>query len=107
FRYIWSWLKYRFHSETKFDVHSPFVFKFITEILEDRNHYSVYGSVAAFVQRLKHSNVQVFINDLGAGSVVMNDSKRSVSDIVKNTGVPKKYGRLLFRISKYFKPENV
>ncbi len=88
-------------------MHSPFVFKFITEILEDRHHSSAYDSVAALVQRLKHSNVQIFINDRGAGSAVMNDSKRSISDIVKNTGVPKKYGRLLFRISKYFKPESI
>jgi predicted O-methyltransferase YrrM len=88
-------------------MHSPFVFEFITKVLNDKTSYSAYGKVETLRNRLLNHNTVLEVEDFGAGSAVDKKSKRSVSSIAKNAAKPKKFGQLLFRIVKHYQPATI
>src|SRR6187200_1688659 len=88
-------------------MHSPFVFEFITKILNDKNDYSEYEKVELLRRQLLNDNVILEVEDFGAGSVVDKKNKRSISSIAKNAAKPKKFGQLLFRMAKHYQPANI
>jgi predicted O-methyltransferase YrrM len=50
-------------------IHSPFVFDFITQVLNDTREYPAYARVEGLRQRLLKDGTMLEIEDLGAGSV--------------------------------------
>jgi len=88
-------------------MHSPFVFEFITKILNDKTFYPEYEKVEALRNQLLNDNTVLEVEDFGAGSVIDKKSKRSVSSIAKNAAKPKKFGQLLFRIVKHYQPSTI
>ena len=57
-------------------MHSPFVFEFITKILNDKNDYPEFEKVESLRRQLLNDNVNLEVEDFGAGSVVDKKSKR-------------------------------
>lgn len=108
-RIILKYITYRLKSKTKHAVHSPFVFDFITQVLEDQTHYREYKTVEKHVRRLRHNRNSIETVDFGArkGRMSYTTSFRRVQEIAKTNGIPRKYGRLLFRIVRYFKPASM
>ena len=49
-------------------VHSPFVFSFITKVLNDERHFYAYETIEQLRQALKIDQEQLEITDFGAGS---------------------------------------
>ena len=88
-------------------IHSPFVFHFIKEILNDQNNYEEYEKIERLRAELLNNNEMLEIEDLGAGSRITGNTKRTVASIAKNSVKPKKYAQLLFRICRMFKPATV
>lgn len=88
-------------------MHSPFVFEFITKILNDKTVYPAYEKMEALRSRLLNDNTILEVEDFGAGSVIDKKSKRGISSIAKNAAKPKKFGQLLFRIVKHFQPSTI
>src|SRR5580765_4515947 len=88
-------------------VHSPFVFDFITKILNDKTVYSEYVKVEALRNRLLNDSTALQVEDFGAGSVIDKKSKRTISSIAKNAAKPKKFGQLLFRMIKHYQPATI
>ncbi|OQY93853.1 MAG: SAM-dependent methyltransferase [Sphingobacteriales bacterium UTBCD1] len=87
--------------------HSPFVYQFITEILNDQAHYPAYDMVETLRKKLLHDKTVLAIQDLGAGSVVDKTGRRSIASIAKHAAKPKKSGQLLFRIVNKYRPQTV
>lgn len=87
-------------------IHSPFVFDFIQMVLNDKTEYPEYGEVERLRQKLYANNTPVPIEDYGAGSRTGPGSK-SVAQIAKVASKTPKYGKLLFRIARYYKPHYV
>ena len=85
-------------------MHSPFVFEFITKILNDKTVYPAYEKAEALRNQLLNDDTVLEVEDFGAGSVIDKKSKRSISSIAKNAAKPKKFGQLLFRMVKYYQP---
>jgi predicted O-methyltransferase YrrM len=85
-------------------IHSPFVFEFISKVLNDKTHYSDYSKVEQLRQQLLKNNTILGIDDLGAGSAISKTSRRTVSSIARNAAKPKKFGQLLYRMVKYYQP---
>lgn len=96
---------YRLGSDTKHDIHSPFIFDLLTKIIEDKSQFEVFQKIENLRQELLKSDVEILVNDLGAGSSVNSSSKRKVKDIARIAAKPKKYAQLLYRIVNYFKPQ--
>jgi hypothetical protein len=69
-------LRHFFLSGSKFDIHSPFVYKIYSEILKDKTDYQEYNTL---LEKM----------------------------MVRNSRVSIKYDRLLFRLTRYFRPKTI
>lgn len=102
FYQVQHYLKFLKASTNQHGVHSPFVYDLVTKCFYNKTKYTEYLNLREYRNRLKKVDLQLNISDLGAGSSVLNTSKRKVSDIVKHVSISNKNAKLLFRIAKYF-----
>ena len=86
-------------------IHSPFIFHFVTQILNDKNNYPAYDRVEKLRSQLLRDQTMLQLTDLGAGSVINNRPTRTVSTIAANSAKPKKYAQLLYRMVKAYHSE--
>ena len=77
------------------------------QCLYDKTKYPEYRLLKSYHKQLLHNKTFVEVNDLGAGSQVLDSSKRSISDIAKVAGSSVKDMKQLFRLTRYFKPGNI
>ena len=85
-------------------MHSPFVFEFVTKVLNDKTRYDDYQKAEQIRSRCRGDNTVLYVEDYGAGSQYSTASHRSVSSIVKHAVKSKKYARLLYRMVRYYRP---
>jgi predicted O-methyltransferase YrrM len=88
-------------------VHSPFVYDLITKCFYDKSKYNDYKKLINYRKRLLNNNKNIDVTDLGAGSLVMKQKQRAISKMAKNAGSTFKRSKLLYRLTQYFKPENI
>jgi predicted O-methyltransferase YrrM len=88
-------------------VHSPFVFRFIKDILRDDSAYQAYEQVALVRRHMLRDITELAVTDYGAGSGVDRGSNRKISSIAKHALKPPKYANLLYRMVRYFEPEAI
>lgn len=84
--------------------HSPFVFDFITKVLNDDRSFYCYESMESLRAKMLLENTTIPITDFGAGSRLHLSKERKISAIAKSSLKPKKYAQLLFRMVHYFQP---
>ena len=88
-------------------VHSPFVFEFITKVLNDKKQYECYAVIEKKRQQLLNNTEVIKVEDFGAGSAVMKSNKRLIKNIAASSLKPKKFSQLLFRIVQYYQPVSI
>lgn len=88
-------------------VHSPFVFEFITKVMNDFTLYDDYARVEGLRKALLKDTAELEVKDMGAGSARTSSARRSIASIAKNAAKPKKFGQLLYRMVKYYQPETI
>ena len=88
-------------------VHSPFVYEFITRVLNDDRYFYAYETIERIRQELLTDVREIELEDFGAGSRVKKINIRRVSDIARSSLKPKKYGQLLFRIADHYAPASI
>ena len=88
-------------------MHSPFVFEFITKVLNDKTVYPEYEKVERLRNQLLNDRTFLEVEDFGAGSVIDKKNQRSISSIIKNSAKPKKFGQMLFRMVRYYQPATI
>lgn len=84
-------------------IHSPFVFEFVTQVLQDRAGYPAYGMVEALRASLLRDHSILPVEDFGAGV----SSSRSVSSIAVSALKPRKFGQLFFRLARHYQPRTI
>ena len=104
-KYLGYWVKAA--SGKGHGIHSPFVFEFITAVLNDDGEYYCYEKTEVVRERLKQDQTMLELEDFGAGSRVHASYKRKVADIARSSLKPKKYAQLLFRMVNFYQPKNV
>lgn len=87
--------------------HSPFVFDFITKVLNDNSRYPAYDEVENLRKQLLGDSRMFVVKDFGAGSAFLNKHKRSIKSVARNAAKPKKFGQLLFRMVKHYRPAGI
>lgn len=88
-------------------MHSPFVFEFITKVLNDKTIYPDYDKVEALRRKMLNDHTVLTVEDFGAGSLVSKTNERTIASIARNAAKPKKYGQLLYRMVKKYQPQTI
>lgn len=88
-------------------IHSPFVFDFIKNVLNDKTSYPPYLIIEQKRQELLIDTSVIDVEDFGAGSAVIKNNKRVVKNIAASSLKPKKYAQLLYRMVKYYNPATI
>ena len=87
-------------------IHSPFLFDLVSRVMRNKTDRDIVFKIESIRKKNLSDDRVKSIQDLGAGSSKMNNNLRRVSDIIKYSAVPAKYGRLLFNMaSEYGKPD--
>lgn len=88
-------------------VHSPFVFEFITRVLNDKRRFYAFDGIEKIRTQLLSNHTLIEIQDFGAGSRVAKTNTRKISDVAKGSLKPAKYSQLLFRMIDYYGPKQI
>lgn len=88
-------------------IHSPFMYDFVTNILNDRRQFSPYENIESLRRKLLKDKTLLDIEDFGAGSAIYSTKQRTISSIVRHAAKNKKLSQLLFRIVHYYKPQTI
>ncbi len=88
-------------------VHSPFVFDFIKNVLNDNTQYACYKNIEKLRNQLLVNDAAIEVEDFGAGSAIIKSNTRIVKNIAHSSLKPKKYSQLLFRIVKHYLPNTI
>ncbi len=102
-----SYLKYKRKAKTKYSIHSPFVYNFITKALEPKLDNELFNKYVSYRTTLLKDKSQIEVTDYGAGSKVFKEAKRSIDKIAKIAGISPKKAKLLLKITNYFQPKNI
>ena len=104
-----KYLRYYFSASNSkgHGMHSPFVFEFITNVLNDKTNYPAYSQVENLRQQLLKDQTLLMVEDFGAGSVVDKSNHRSIASIAKNAAKPAKFGQLLYRMVRQYQPKTI
>ena len=95
-------LNYQWRAKTKYYLHSPFVYQFYLNVLEGQDDENL-ESIRALRKELSANHAIVSVTDFGTGA----NSALNISVLESIVAVRPKYGRLLYRLVKYFNPENI
>lgn len=88
-------------------VHSPFVFEFITRVLNDSRRFYAFDAIEKIRTQLLSNHTLVKIQDFGAGSRVAKTNTRKISAVAKGSLKPAKYSQLLFKMIDYYGPKQI
>lgn len=102
-----SFLNYLWLSQNQHGVHSPFVFKLLTDCFYDRSHHPEFLRADSYRKSLLSNHNRIEVDDFGAGSKVFDSNIRKISAIAKNAGTSHSRLRLLTRLVKYFNPATI
>lgn len=88
-------------------MHSPFVFQFILNVLNNRQHYQAPPAIERLRKELLSDKRMLEIEDLGAGSRVRTHKNRRVSSLASTAVKPRRLANVLFRTIQHYKPSNI
>lgn len=98
-----DYIYYLLTSATKHGVHSPFVYDFVTQVIEPRQDLGQYGWIEQIRKRMLQSDALIEVDDFGA-SAKKKYTKKLSSIVAQSVGKSKDL-QLLQRICKAFNPE--
>ena len=88
------YLSYYFASHTKYQIHAPFVYEFLTQIFEDDRFYHAMGVIENYRRNL-----------LGNGSqIITKTGVTTTNQLVKTLAISPKAGAILFKSVHFYKP---
>ena len=104
---ILDYTKYRIKSDNAHGIHPPFLFEFYNNVIADQTPFYAYQDIESIRAKLLLTEMEITIQDHGAGSKVNNANTRKIKDIAKNTLKAPKYAQLLFRLVNRLQPKNI
>jgi predicted O-methyltransferase YrrM len=104
-----GYLKHAVHAQSKYHIHSPFVFGFYQNVLKDEHTYIQYRVVNRLRKELETVSRFIKRKDLGARCKDFPCDQRfvRVKDIVHHSSVNRKKGELLFRLIREYNPSSI
>ena len=105
--FILRYFKYIFTAKGKHSAQAPFLYNFITNVVNHNSDDENCKNIEGLRKELCKSESTIKITDFGAGSHVNNNKIRKVKDVAKNSAKNAKFGKLLYRIIQFYKPNNI
>jgi predicted O-methyltransferase YrrM len=104
-----KYFSYYFHASNSkgHGMHSPFVFDFILNVLNNENHYEAPEEVESLRRKFLSDRTRLKQVDLGAGSRSGLSHEKTVSEIARTSLKNKKYARLLYRLTRHYQPSEI
>jgi predicted O-methyltransferase YrrM len=109
FQLVKKYLKYYFTALNGkgHGIHSPFVYDFIKNVLNDKREYECCHQIEQRRKSLLADKTVIEVEDFGAGSGVIKTNRRIIKNIAQSSLKPKKYAQLLYRMVNYYQPEKI
>jgi predicted O-methyltransferase YrrM len=98
-----SFLSYFFTSKGINNMHSPFVYEFMQQVLYDRRTFYAYAEIENVRKKLLQSHQALSFIDFGACSNSGLPVIKTISSILRKSSSTPKKAQLLFRIAGYYK----
>ena len=102
-----SLLNFIFTATNAHGVHSPFVYRLVSECFYDRQYKPWYKACHQYRNQLLHDNSEITVNDYGAGSKSMQSRVRRVSHIARSAGITARRARLLGRLITFLDVDRI
>ena len=87
-------------------LHSPFLFKLYNEAIRHRATPEIMG-LLRLRRDVQRDGRTITMEDFGAGSRAGMDTVRTVKSIASNSGVPSRYGAVLYRLARFTEAQNI
>lgn len=97
-----EYFKYALNARSAHGIHSPFVYDFITQVLQPDKLYYAYPKLEHWRDKILSDAREMEITDYGAGSRKFNSNKRVVGEMAATAGTPVKYLRLFYRMMNQY-----
>lgn len=101
-----KFIQYKLTSGNPHDVHSPFVFELLNNVILDTTPYYCYEVIESVRSKMLLENSSIQLQDFGTGKHQMNSTKK-VCEIAKVSLQHKKYAQLLFRLINYLRATTI
>ena len=88
-------------------MHSPFVFDFILNVLNNKSDYQAPNQIESLRTQLLRDKREIEIQEMGAGSRTSSSNKRAVRAVAKSALKSKRLAQVLYRLAKHYQPKNV
>ncbi len=102
-----AYSKYLVKSKSKYDIHSPFVYDFLTKAIEKPLPKEYTKKLTSYRKSLLKDERLIHVTDFGAGSRVFKSKHREISAVAKYAGISKSKAKLLQKILIYFQPKSI
>ena len=101
------YLSYYSNAVTAYQVHSPAIYNFITEVMDQERAYYKYGEIEYLRELYLKSEDSIPFIELGAGSKKLSGTTRPIAQIAKTSLSPVKTCRILFNTVKFYNCKNI
>jgi len=108
-RILIKFINFRLKSKPKggHGIHSPFVYELYTNCIDTKTKESIFDKIESLRKELLKNTNSISIKDLGMGPSQGTSSDQTIGKTVKKVSVNPYMGELLYRLSKYLKPESI
>jgi predicted O-methyltransferase YrrM len=106
---ILQYLKHQLYRRNRkgFGIHSPYLFEFVHDVVFNASRTEVPEQILRCHRSLKRENSLIPLGKLGTTANVEPSGRRTVGSFVRRSSVNEKYGSLLYRVSRWFKPDMI
>lgn len=88
-------------------MHSPFVFDFILNVLNNKSNYQPQLEIEQLRNQLLKDKRIVEIEEMGAGSRIDSSKQRAVSQLARSALKSKRLAQVLFRLARHYQPKTI
>lgn len=106
-RIVFRFINFYFTADTRYTVHSPFVFDFVKNVLEDSRLFYAYHSIETHRKFLLKNHKKIEVTDLGAGSKYSKQKQRSIRQIAQSALSSPRFCRILFKLCHHYQAQRI
>ncbi|MCL6525077.1 MAG: class I SAM-dependent methyltransferase [Thermoflavifilum sp.] len=105
--FYWQYVRHMLHAKSRYQVHSPWVYQLIEEVLRRPYADPALSTVEALRRHLLHDHRLIEVDDPGAGSNMLSGRYRRMSQIARTAAKPVPLARMLFHLCRFLQPAMV